>query len=785
MDDTVSLKIIYEIIDLCKYARVDGEEMEVIVNSVLPNQREITIGIKDNLYDRYTFTFEDGDKFDRDFLPKLLDYFIKDDDVLSCTVTDPSIEGATVKSLMETKDGNDFLIESHKKDDFLKNYRDKINELNQNDLEEDKTVESEYTDLERMADITLKYISGRKKVKDYLVEIGEGKLKEEIDLIYEIYKENGNKPLSNEELKGKVKEKKNDKNTGVCNILISDLELPTPFLTDGIRNFIKNEEKYKKYKENDLFQKCKRVGIKLLNDGYFEYNLKFPRGADIIKLNDEELDRITTEKANSKYYILLKEKENYLKQNDLESAKIVDGFISHLKKTRTRRNLKNNLDINELKITETTNIKKNISINNLLETIDLYRDGKKDDEKLKVEIRDNDIYIGIVSGLSRDYDNFTVDKEKVKEVVEYLLLRDYTVKDENNNNLTITCKDNVEIVIPSIYKDTINKEQESNKEQNPASVVDNVGNEVENKNISSDEIIKSVEEKIKNLPNNIIRYLRTSTRYLRELMLLDNNVLPKEKIDEIIRDFERISLINPFVDVYEKLRKYKNDGKVSIDFYKGKLDEFKNNILKAKSSLVKQENPNDEIEPVQDVKKDNQKENTPSGIISELNKVKERKNSNFVSLNSGVGTDNYTLVETPEVTLGYEDIELDEKQDEKINAVQEKKETIESPSPFEETKEDSKSTIPNIRPREVDPEYRVEVVRGRVSDEKIDARLKEIEERRKNREFSMKILMEILKEDVKTLDKEKTKDALLQMKETLSQIEEMQKEDEIDKARSL
>ena len=970
MDDIVSLKRIYEIIDLCKYARVDGKEMEIIVNSVLPNQREITIGIKNSLYDRYTFSFEDGDSFDKDFLPKLLDYFIKDDDVLSCTVTDPSIKEVTVKSLMQTKDGNDFLIQSYKKDDFLKKFRDKINELNQNDLNEDKTLDSEYTELERMAGVVLKYISGRKTVKDYLVNIGEGRLKEAIDLVYDIYKENGNKSLSNEELKEKIKEKKNKKNTSVCNLLISDLELPTHFLTNGIKNFIRNEEKYKKYKEDALFQKCKRIGIKLLNDGYFEHNLIFPKGADIIKLNSEELDKLTTKKANSRYYILLNERENYLKNNDLESVKIVDdGFISYLKKTRTRKNLKNNLDMNELKVTETTNIKKSIGLLDLQETIDLYRDGKKDDEKLRIEINGSNIYIGITNGLSRDSDNYTIDSLNVKKVVEYLLLRDYSVKEETNNSITISCKDNVEIVIPSTYKDMLNKDENSlifdenvkmfEKEMNKLPAVNNdkakteingftdtfgaenkdvkqlQNNTVENKmalesdeniiehiedeeskltndslilklisnqilkyfntikiitsdnnitseqkkeklakmykeyiyynrnddllnyikffeklrkykeegkikeeyyeskiekykkilgelstglgsnekinEIKSEDITKSIEEEIKKLPN-ISRHIRTSTRYLRDLMLINNNILSKEKRDEKIKDFERVSLINPYIEVYEKLRKYKDDGKVNIDFYNAKLGEFKDKILSINESLLKKENSVNSDESYENVNdnnidssKDNDKVDNSSSIISELNKTKENKKQDFVSLNSAIGTDNITQIETAEGTLGYEDTLFNQENDtSKKDAGKDSLEknsiglndsylsNVKDTSLKEKEKdskdnniENNKTQIPNTRPREVDPEYKVEVVRGRVSDEKVDARLKEIEERRKNREFSRKILMEILKEDVNNLEKEKSKDALKQMKDTLLQIEKIQREDEIDKARSL
>lgn len=140
MDKSIDIEKIYELIDLYKYASVEGERVEIIVTPYEENgkwddsKRVISIGLQNGISrDRDTFVVDNAFDFDNYVLPQLLAYYSIDDTLGSWDITSPNIEGTTNKGVSETERGNVVYLES-----FDSN-------IYQNVLKEKENVESKTT----------------------------------------------------------------------------------------------------------------------------------------------------------------------------------------------------------------------------------------------------------------------------------------------------------------------------------------------------------------------------------------------------------------------------------------------------------------------------------------------------------------------------------------------------------------------------------------------------------------------------------------------------------------
>ena len=100
-----SLKEILNMIELCKFAEIDGDCASIIVTPKNENERTISIGLKGE-EDKFVFSFNDGKSFDEYVLPTLIEKFLEGDERLSWISTDS-------KELIITLSGNEFLIETN------------------------------------------------------------------------------------------------------------------------------------------------------------------------------------------------------------------------------------------------------------------------------------------------------------------------------------------------------------------------------------------------------------------------------------------------------------------------------------------------------------------------------------------------------------------------------------------------------------------------------------------------------------------------------------------------
>ena len=179
LEKSINLNNLYELIDLYKYASIDGEKVELIVYPTEDNKRIITIGLQNGFSrDRDTFIIEDGDKFDKDVLPQILSYYSCDDSLGNWDIVEPEIEDTTIKASNETTSGNIVYLDT--KDSEL------INKLSENveDVKEKTTYKKEeLTNEDKIWDEIILYAKGRRVMQDFFV--GSDLMPEELSKVYD------------------------------------------------------------------------------------------------------------------------------------------------------------------------------------------------------------------------------------------------------------------------------------------------------------------------------------------------------------------------------------------------------------------------------------------------------------------------------------------------------------------------------------------------------------------------------------------------------------------------
>ena len=106
----ISIDRIYNIIDLCKYAEVDGTKAEIKISPYNDNSRLIRIGINDGYTrDHYEYIYDNGIEFDLKVMPLIVKRFLEKDQISSWVTADPDIDGYPDKELIVTESGNECL----------------------------------------------------------------------------------------------------------------------------------------------------------------------------------------------------------------------------------------------------------------------------------------------------------------------------------------------------------------------------------------------------------------------------------------------------------------------------------------------------------------------------------------------------------------------------------------------------------------------------------------------------------------------------------------------------
>ena len=117
--NTLDINKIYELIDLYKYASIEGERVEIIVSPYEENckwddsKRIITIGLQGGFSrDRDSFIIDNVLEFERLVLPRILAYYTSDDKIEKIEINHSELENVTSKEVIETESGNLFYLES-------------------------------------------------------------------------------------------------------------------------------------------------------------------------------------------------------------------------------------------------------------------------------------------------------------------------------------------------------------------------------------------------------------------------------------------------------------------------------------------------------------------------------------------------------------------------------------------------------------------------------------------------------------------------------------------------
>ena len=123
---SISIEKVYSIIDLCKYAEVDGTKAEIKISPYNENSRLIRIGISDGYTkDYYEYVYDNGIEFDLKVMPLIVKRFLEKDNISSWVTADPDIDGFPDKELIVTEKGNECLIQTFDKN-FHENFKDAI-----------------------------------------------------------------------------------------------------------------------------------------------------------------------------------------------------------------------------------------------------------------------------------------------------------------------------------------------------------------------------------------------------------------------------------------------------------------------------------------------------------------------------------------------------------------------------------------------------------------------------------------------------------------------------------
>lgn len=165
---SINLNEMHDLIDLYKYASIEGEKVEFIVFPTKDNKRVVEIGIQNGFpRDRDTFIFEDGDEFDNSVYPELLSYFTRDDSLNNWEITTSSNDDKLIQGSNETQSGNLVYLDTYN-EKLFDNVKDHLNTI-----EEKVTYKNNnLTNNDMIWDEIILYAKSRRVTQDFYVGVG-------------------------------------------------------------------------------------------------------------------------------------------------------------------------------------------------------------------------------------------------------------------------------------------------------------------------------------------------------------------------------------------------------------------------------------------------------------------------------------------------------------------------------------------------------------------------------------------------------------------------------------
>ena len=404
----LTLKEVHDLIDLYKYASIEGEKVEFSVKSTSDNKRIISIELQNgHERDKDTFVFEDGEFFDDKIYPELLSYFSSDDPLLKWTVTK---EEDLYEGFNETQSGDSLYLSTYKE-----NYIESLDEKVEKVKDEETYKKTPLTNEDKIWDEIILYANGRRVMQDFYK--GSNFTKEEIEKIYNFVI---NLAENVKEINyGKSKKARNN-NEKYLNDLFNNRqdELEKMGLDSKIINQIKNTSMISKLAVLVGVEKRIRKRLDLDNEeikNKIEFATSELDKVDFFNLKNASLEQFKDQnfieskpKALKKLISNLDNKEVYKEETKETYQEYCNQILGYLE-----RKSKNNK-----KVEKTSLNLEEITFTNHVE-------GKGNKEEEKEEI------------ISKDEPKETVQKEVTEEDLKKLMKRfsDYMIKQEKEQKV--------------------------------------------------------------------------------------------------------------------------------------------------------------------------------------------------------------------------------------------------------------------------------------------------------------------------------------------------------------
>lgn len=416
----ISLETIYSIIDLCKYAEVDGEKAELVISPADNNSRTIRIGINGGLSrEFFEYSYQDGSKFDKEILPLIVNHFLKGEKISSWVTNDPKIEDLPIKELIVSDKENEILIQTFDKElhDLIKDNAEKIQLIDS---------EVDFTKEELACEKVLKYLKEKYKSRPEIEKLDEALKQEIIAIVDNAYYLNKGKTLTDEQIYNFVNNIHDGISTEAYNTIVRDIRNNNSVLITEIKDYLRNEHKYENYLDEEPYMSLRDVGEKMIAKGYYEARYTFPQKVELLNFDAKELESVLSSRYKSKYKLLAEMKIAAEEEKNEKEAGILDTYMSYLvKTTRARMNKSNKKKEKVFK-----ECKQNYKLDDsktMIDALKLYKGGRLDSEKLEVVVTEIDeayeVNIRLSNGTSRDNNifRFTKNETFTKDVVPKLI----------------------------------------------------------------------------------------------------------------------------------------------------------------------------------------------------------------------------------------------------------------------------------------------------------------------------------------------------------------------------
>ena len=395
---TISLKEVHDLIDLYKYASIEGERVEFSVKATKDNKRVVSIKIQNgHPRDEDTFVFEEGSYFDDLIYPELLSYFTCDDPLLKWSVSNSETEENLIEGYNETQSGEQIYLSTYK-EDYIESVNDKIDKIQEKITYKNTPLTNE----DKIWDEILLYANGRRFMQDFYHGSTSFAGQLGVKLIAKLADEDNNICIG----KSKKAVEKNEKylidlfnnrqdelnEMGINQDIIKEVN-SNPSLMKKLATLVGIEKRIRKrldLENNDILNKINFAVFMLEKVDYFAL-----KNASIDQFENQEF-------IESKPKAIKKLKEKINDENSVDKEKHLkycDEILEYLER-KSKRNVK--IEKTDIKLDDI------IFTNHVEGKEELSKE--MNDDSVKKEITQKD-----VTGLLKQFSDYMLEQDKRKE----------------------------------------------------------------------------------------------------------------------------------------------------------------------------------------------------------------------------------------------------------------------------------------------------------------------------------------------------------------------------------